>query len=1424
VPPLKLDSVTPTGRLRSHSFSITSRRASGPVLDSNDFQLLPTTRDTRRKSSVDLTTALLNLQIPHYRLGTPTFTDLGTAYLHNSTHISTPDDLRSSAFSPAELDHLFTPPSGRPSDFIKRNPSSPSLHQSHVARVGTPSPTPPLPVPAPGIDPTLYDSIEADPDNPSIVRYNLATGRIIAATPARLVAQITSPFFLDYELLSDFFLTFRRFLPCRDLLEYLLMRLKWALGIATDARRIVRVRTFVALRHWILNYFSEDFMTDTSFRQRFCDLVNQLARHLRQRTGHDPSEIDIIGELKKCWRRTCAMFWPNPDVMDTSPDTDITPGGQQNVLGNTSSLHSMLLGKQPSKADFRRVSKQIRIPFETEREPEDDRGSIAADGPGNRAIKTVRTANIPATPMSEDSIQVLSCSVPFLGHNKKDPNAKVAARPAGLQSDPSVSQTPRRPHQNKRSSSFSDALRDGRTPLPSRDADNAGVRALQGSNFTGGLVRGLLLPPSPAGIEMLTPLSPGPDAQALSGFLTERDLDSYQTQNQGVKRLVGDVRRALSSRRGPNRSPVRGRLTADSTDPPTPELFVHHVNPSQSSAWQQLRGPPRVDVLGSRIGAMYDYVFQDAKPPGETDRRSLNEQEQSSTHDGIREHTGHTAYHEQPDWARLNSDVTAGTRSIVIVDDTGLPEITRTDDALPPTNSRSNDAVSKALIGQQQGAIQEISDCNIYAAGLLVKQSTFAEGLSARQGHPSNTQTHEALVASDRKATAPVSGEHTHLGRGVYPQPRKSSGIHPTGLDMHPVRNQLRRRPGGDLKAADHVHELEPLPRPQTAGSFSTPSRSQETSAAQSVDLSGTHFSGQGLALWSNQSRRALEDKKDSMALLETHSSQPNLSPSFQAQISKLAELPNHSYDGRVEDTLLRLEGRKSSLSTTVKAQEPGVDETNLTTTGEPSHGSLEMMDASIPVPGLETTESWLWSPTTEIQGASIYRSSDASSDLVLQRHSPILRFDAGGVPKSLDASSESWAQHRHPDQVVNRSVVFASHSSAVEDNVTGVRSSQSKSASRSQGSFLLNDNESLSDISTEIADEPEDSVVGISFFFDDTVDEAEYRRHPSKAPPTPPSTADAPLSQSSERSMLAHNEPLEPKALSEEVTSAPKLLAQRPLRPDSPRSAQNAAAPPSEAHMPFILAFESEVIAEQLTIIEKDALDEIDWNDLVALNWHKSPANIRNWVDYLMRDDYNGVDIVIARFNLVVKWVVSECILTEATSERARCITKFIHIASHCHHLRNYASMYQITLALLSSDLARLHRTWAFVAPAEKQTLERLEKLCQPLHNFSGLRAEMESASLENGCIPFIGLYTHDLAVNAQKPARVDAIAPAKEPLVNFERFQAAAVIVKGLLRLIEASSMYALHAHREVLSRCLWLAALEDEEIVARSLALEQ
>lgn len=86
----------------------------------------------------------------------------------------------------------------------------------------------------------------------------------------------------------------------------------------------------------------------------------------------------------------------------------------------------------------------------------------------------------------------------------------------------------------------------------------------------------------------------------------------------------------------------------------------------------------------------------------------------------------------------------------------------------------------------------------------------------------------------------------------------------------------------------------------------------------------------------------------------------------------------------------------------------------------------------------------------------------------------------------------------------------------------------------------------------------------------------------------------------------------------------------------DSRNATLETTIQPSSIHLPFILAYDSELLAKQFTLIEKDALMEVDWKELVELRWSQTSSNVRDWVEFLNSKDIRGVEVVIARFNLV--------------------------------------------------------------------------------------------------------------------------------------------------------------------------------------------
>jgi hypothetical protein len=484
--------------------------------------------------------------------------------------------------------------------------------------------------------------------------------------------------------------------------------------------------------------------------------------------------------------------------------------------------------------------------------------------------------------------------------------------------------------------------------------------------------------------------------------------------------------------------------------------------------------------------------------------------------------------------------------------------------------------------------------------------------------------------------------------------------------------------------------------------------------------------------------------------------------------VAKLAALPDDTDDeGGVESALMKLEGRYEKRSSSNSSQDT-VDVAYYKPTGAPQRYA-DHADNSVDNNGHDHTGTSYQSiaPTSQ-DGQETYRSSidnfhrrmppvssqggseDSYSsvplldrglhDINTWRAGTLDTMRSSAKPSPLQLASNMSPQATHTSDT--SSVEYVVETDSMKRMPTGTTRPQSSLARQS---FLLDEDEDLSDMDT-ISGGSNRTSNGVRSFFDNEPAMIERESedpltHPMRHPPTPPLTADRlkhtmPSPTTFERGLPTPG--LTPTASRPNQFGSPVQQAQSPIEQPS----QQNKSPTSATHMPFVLAYDSEVLAQQFTVVEKDALDEIDWKELVELRWKQSSPRIRDWVHYLRTEEARGVDVVIARFNLVVKWVVSECVLTEDTHERARCIVKYIHIASHARRLRNYATMYQIAIALISNDLSKLTKTWALVPAAELQIMKDLEAIVQPLKNFHNLRVEMETATVDDGCIPFIGMF----------------------------------------------------------------------------------
>ncbi|KAF2787081.1 ras GEF [Melanomma pulvis-pyrius CBS 109.77] len=1521
----------PIAHSRSRSFStVDEHTVTSQSTEPGTFKVVIDRAPFRRPKTADTgSLPILEVPIPHYRLGTPRFSARGTAILRSSVYTrasGTEDISRSSFLTPQRAVNSFL--SSRPrSDVYSPVPINYRTTMDRVPLQPSTAPSSARVSKVP-IGPQLYDALTVNPDDRAVVRFS-ASGDILAATPSRLVAHITSPSFLDYELLSDFFLTFRSFLCSRDLAAYLISRLRWAVDRQDDFGRIVRVRTFVALRHWILNYFVDDFVPFYQLRTYFCELVNTLYKDLRAREDGGGGDIKIVGELKKCWRRTCALYWDSEEAVGKdSAEDNLLPGGQ---AGSQASIEEclptpLLPATPPRQTD--RATKVETIgsnPSDQFASRHMDWAQKARHTPQNSfsspyiPSQDYGEPQVPLSPASEQSMQVLSCSIPMRGLNRTEPASDMPLYPHPVphpvparfavspQNAASAKKRNRPSHAHKRSGSFSDALRDHREPLSVSKivAPDAAISAV--SKMPGSLVRGGLFQPSSPYIDFkngglrhtrshleLEPVDmSGGDLQMRQGHAT----------NPGMKKLFGSVRRALSSKQPSASAPQLPNPTyrqhampyARSSNPTSVSTTSGGVHKRRNA---RPRPQVRIDILAMKVAESFKEAVNE-QLKNEQQRHSaampalggfefeFEKPESISTEDHTKVSNG-----QDP---RIYSNITTGSKSILIMDDTGPPDVPFMSGALP-TPQEKLPRSSEIALHQRGASIDErlaedtasttrhsdlYKDPEPKAALDLrptsrgsVQHSVVPQRRSISEGREhmhsfrrrGSTKTSVGRSMSLRRHASYNSGlSRHHAGASIATFQTMSSDNDPFFLDRNPTSSaaparQLRRRPGGDLRAVDNVHDLENIQRPHSTGSISNHSHS----VANSVILHSDRYMEPANEA-GNRIEHASENetpKKKAVSLVDTHSSQPNLRPSFEAEVAKLAALPDDiDDDGGIESALMKLEGR----------YEKKTPDTSPRTTIDPDAYEINGVPISSSNPSYipsdqnsSQTESFartddvshrpLASPDAEGQGTyrlsgensnqrapvanSAVDSEDSYSsvplldrglsDIVTSPRSRTLdTMRSSAKPAPLQPTS---SPRRFNDQITspNSSIEYVIETDSmrrIPRNGTLPRSSYTRE------SFLLDDDEELSDDDNATMHSRSDGTShGVRSFFDDEPATMENETdilptHPMRHPPTPPLTANRLKDSLPQVDTTVFDRGLPTPGLT--PTSRLNNQPFGNLTPIEPaielQELKKDKTPPPPTHLPFVLAYDSETLAQQFTIVEKDALDEIDWKELIELRWKQSSPQIRDWVQYLRTQEARGVDVVIARFNLVVKWAVSECILTESIEERARCIVKYIHIAAYARRLRNYATMYQITIALLSNDISRLKNTWALVPAAELQTMRDLEALVQPLRNFHNLRVEMETATTEEGCIPFIGIYTRDLIYNAQKPAFIDAPPVEGERLVNFERHHTAAMIVKSLLRLLEASSKYTFKPEPNIISKCLWMAALGDEEITAISRTYE-
>ncbi|KAL7798226.1 hypothetical protein V8C37DRAFT_399541 [Trichoderma ceciliae] len=1587
--------------------------------DADGYRIIitkPTRGDDHRPKTTDHLDELdadgvpmLNINIPSWKLGTPRFSTRGTPMLRGSSYAAT-DEFRSASRS--SMYHSSERSLGAPLRGLRsRRPSHlviPQLRFPRTSHASSQASTR-MPCAAPAtyasthfiIGPDMFDDLTFKPtcDDRSIVRYSPG-GSVTAATPCRLVAEITSPTFLDYELISDFFLTFRSFLEPEILLRMLMARLRWALERTDEVGMIVRVRTFVAMRHWILNYFIDDFVLDYHLRVIFCILLNDFVDELSQDAKERRVQLKILTELKKCWRRICAHYWDGPDFDDAlGPQIPVAPGG---IVGyRDPSLDPTFWEREGVDPLQWHAESAFPNGLSDETDPsgddDDDAAAKAAnvgdflvlgDRPGtpeHQIITTTMLGNGPASPLSIASMDIVSCSFPSKNVRSLNPNSSqpLAAHPVYSTSPilppGAVATTPKalagkrvRPAQShRRNNSITDSLREhGSDHSSSQDVDLHVI--LQSA---GNLVRGNIFPPGQPFVDIEAETPTGDRNRQTTIFrpisrnAAKDRIFGGAMSGSGMKKFLGGVRRALNSR-GQWSSGSHASLPAVTCE--GARTITMDLLPGTSLVAQcgyglsTTRLQVRIDVLGAEVAEDFKRAIREEEEAAEAERLGAPRTgpKPAPTIPGPMEYSAAHMESTTVDYVPRNrrsrpmSDMglTTGSQSIVIVDDTvpfGMPGmrgrlpaatfdpsvgglsvgsfLTVGGDPTPPTTPpaqlmagtpRRSSYLLDQLISPPSDSQESLppfvpdmatlggtyssgpsEDTNRFSSSTMRRSSQrhppISRGTLQMHGRNQSTNTQQSVYSFRRHASFGSRLERHSTARS-FDATTDSSMLdreHETPA-VEPPR-VLRRRPGGYLRAAANAGGPDGQPtvrRSQSVGSLTT-----YTESIRSSYLLGTHteqdgddcsFAGEEDHPRERQeifSVGQLTEKlpQQNLSLFSTHSSKPIMRPSFEIEARKLAQIPDED-DGGIESALLKLEGKyrpKPRSSERLKhAALIDADEFGGTAASGPYINNDEGQEGEKggtdgeyrPRQSRDLSQDKGKQPlasehnrdtlTARSRMVTVEARSFLSGDSD-ESYCSIPLLDRGLTDdgrRSKRGTSEwtdrSVLRGSSDDDVITSDLATGGHYASLHasnphlsydffEKTDGIESTGPGKTVPTQAedqTFLDDASVGGSDLSSELSPSEDEDVDNIGkraavfsvssqpYPFGDSV--ATPRSDSSSAPMTLAQALAmspimmSPIMMSPERTLdpdqIWSRKPL---PLSPDMVQDASYMSESIYEPPRTSEALRSATQPEtpntlkySAHLPFILAFDSETLAQQFTLIEKDALNDIDWRELIEMNWRNATSNdSRSWVDFLRNTNAHGVEVVVARFNIMVKWAISEIVLTQHIEERARCIIKLIHIAAHCRRYRNFATLAQLAIALSSSEVSRLSKTWDLVPARDLNTLGEMEALVTPSRNFYNLRAEMEGGS-DGGCIPFVGIYTHDLLFNAQRASEI-ASSPTTPPLINFERCRIGAAVVKTLLRLFEASTRYTFQPVEGITERCLWMGALSDEEIRRRSDALE-
>ncbi|ODV83779.1 hypothetical protein CANARDRAFT_29762 [[Candida] arabinofermentans NRRL YB-2248] len=1283
-------------------------------------------------------------------------------------------------------------------------------------------------------------------------------GSLNSATIESIITHLSSPEIIDYQFLVDFFLTFREYIDSLPLLELILCRLIWCLRAASSTDdtnkakigNLALVRTFVLLRHWLLNHFQDDFINNCQLRQLFTEAINGIVKYPIFISSTDSLQTKVIVDLKKIYIRLCNVYWSTTSL-ERLGNVDILTYDIPAYESISSSRLSILGLKQLRNPSARRSG----ILSMVEKRSSDATNLLlqehAEATKGNNILETIlrSKSNKNAKQLNSDK---------FILHPKGSLVSLEANKP---------------PSENIRRLStldnlYNNILEDVRaTPIqgvktisdPHYDENKENGFALNGKVdvFSDSKIN-TIVPNTPTKkVKKSTPAIQKSTKPEMSQhpLKSNSDLKTKKKKNFLMSIFHSKEQQSTTSKKTPTQKAAQPNIEKTASEDAEEEKIIISDD--------------KLDLLSSRVITEYQNLMADS--PSFRKRLSRQLLNNSSKQSVLSICLNLNELHEMTeDYTHDSPSKVAPKRKDDTLDSTELlnnfnNKLHQVDDLEPKTdlhditdlNSFRDDCSDPDTDAMIQ-AINRVSAPSFKSPSVTMNWSNSLDVSNSGNGIEDIAQN-EGDNDSD-----PITQEEVDLISVLTGNSNLSATAQQDVIITTEISTCVdASSDNADVLAVKSRSAVSENADEQHDQDIKLPTDSVGASEGQEV---------RDISLMSSSEEDEYDDSEDDGDIAEIptdfrSSINGNGDQNLDLQnrfsiniISRNSHISTKSY--MTYDSGLSFESKRYSRNFSKmdnKLRKKG------------SFGDLRIVSPP------DNTRSPVYETDTENEDGEIYFDSlngeekkNISSESILNFEEPILLRElpfyddsnndehddldqASATPEAMMTNRDTIDSFKSGDSTVSMipsptvsyllpypgiSQTAIAELAAIPDERFGndpishalCKLKGGSSCFLPQVEIGLNDEQSRSEANIHEEDESDGD-------FNNLLLEDDNRS----------SLIDEMKLENKVRDLFISRNPnevaIENRLQRKETARSSKFEIS--ILSTTPKKALNVGKSMSieEAmykgnHIPFILSYESETLAEQFTMIERDSLLEIDWKELIHLKWDTAMNPYNSWLRLLLdRHDKHGLNIITLRFNLMTNWTVSEILLSKDPNVRVKTISRFIRIAHKCKNLQNYATMYQIVLALNTNIIKNLKMTWKKLDVADLLLYKNLRDLTSPDKNFLNFRNELDHVKATKGIIPFLALDLSDLTVNSEKPTIVkdinkekagltddeDEIEKEKEDvdeddeyeLINIEKFRVSCSILKKILRFIEWSKLYDFKIDQDLLSKCLYISSLSEEEM---------